>query len=110
MELETNGKKYKVIYADPPWDIKSMVLDKWSSPLSDKYSTMSLDEIKNIPIKDVTADDCSLFLWVTHSYLEKAFEVIHAWGFKYHCCITWDKKSGFLRLTGCWGCGILFLE
>jgi len=95
MNLETNGKKYKVIYADPPWEIKSMVLDKWKSPLSDKYNTMSFDDIKKIPVNNVSDDDCSLFLWATHTYLEKAFELIREWGFKYHCCITWDKISGF---------------
>jgi len=27
--------------------------------------------------------------------LREAFSVIDAWSFKYHCCITWDKGSGW---------------
>jgi len=95
MKLETNGKKYKTIYADPPWDIGSINIDKWKSQLQDKYETMQLEEIKNMPVKEIADDDCSLFLWTTHTFLKKAFEVIDSWGFKYHCCITWDKGGGW---------------
>jgi N6-adenosine-specific RNA methylase IME4 len=96
--------KYRVIYADPPWPVDSMVLDKWESPLDDKYPTMTIEEIKAVPIPPICADDCSLFLWTTHTYLREAFDVIETWGFKYHCCITWNKGSGwslcgFHRLT-----------
>ena len=87
--------KYRVIYADPPWPVDSMVLDKWESPLDDKYQTMTIDEIKALDIASLAADDCSLFLWTTHTYLREAFDVIDVWGFKYHCCITWDKGSGW---------------
>ncbi len=87
--------KYNVIYADPPWPIDSMVLDKWESPLTDKYEIMTIEEIKILNVSSLAADDCSLFLWTTHKYLKEAFEVIDSWGFKYHCCITWDKGSGW---------------
>lgn len=87
-------KKYQVIYADPPWPIKSIKLEKWKSPLEDKYTTMTLREIKDLPVGDLADSSCSLFLWTTHTYLRKAFGVIKSWDFKYHCCITWDKKGG----------------
>ena len=61
----------------------------------DKYPTMPLEEIKGLKIEDLANIDCSLFLWTTHTFLEKAFEVIDSWGFKYHCCITWDKGGGW---------------
>ncbi|GAG45767.1 unnamed protein product, partial [marine sediment metagenome] len=87
--------KYNVIYADPPWPIDSMILDKWQSSLEEKYKTMSLDEICNLSVAKLAADNCSLFLWATHTCLRDAFNVIDAWGFKYHCCITWDKGNGW---------------
>jgi N6-adenosine-specific RNA methylase IME4 len=87
--------KYNVIYADPPWEIGSIELEKWESPLNDKYNTMTLEEIKELNVPKLAFEDCSLFLWTTHTFLEKAFEVINSWGFKYHCCITWDKGSGW---------------
>jgi site-specific DNA-methyltransferase (adenine-specific) len=90
-------KVYKTIYADPPWNIGSIVLDKgkWTSPLSDKYPTMSLTEIKNLSVVNLADEKCSLFLWCTHTSLPWALEVMTAWGFKYYCVITWDKGSGW---------------
>lgn len=87
--------KYSVIYADPPWDIGSMVLDKWESPLEDKYPTMALDELKILPIQDISADDSVCFMWVTLTTLPDGLELLDSWGFKYHICITWDKGNGW---------------
>ena len=89
--------KYAVIYADPPWPVESIVMDKWKSPIDDKYPTMTTEEIKAMNIKDYQADDCSLFLWTTHSFLIDALEVMEAWGFKYFCVITWDKGGGWTQ-------------
>ncbi len=89
---------YNAIYVDPPWDIGSIILDeKWTSPIEDKYQTLSLDEIKSIEVENICTADCSLFLWTTQSFLVKSFNVIRSWGFKYHCCITWDKGSGWTQ-------------
>ncbi len=91
-------KKYNIIYVDPPWDIGSIILDeKWTSPIEDKYETLSLDEIKSIEVENICAADCSLFIWTTQSFLKQVFSVIRSWGFKYHCCIAWDKGSGWTQ-------------
>lgn len=90
-------KKYKTILADPPWRLQSMSTTAWKqdNPLESKYPTMKLDEISALDVESLSAEDCSLFLWCTHSTLEKALSLMKDWGFKYHCTITWDKKSGF---------------
>lgn len=89
--------RYSVIYADPPWPVGSIVMDKWESPIDDKYPVMELDKIKSLPVADLAADDCSLFLWTTQTFLPDAFDVLGAWGFKYFCCITWDKGGGWTQ-------------
>jgi len=89
--------KYSVIYADPPWPVGSMVLDKWESPIDDKYPTMSIDEIAELPVADIAAEECSLFLWTTHTFLQDALEIMEKWGFKYFCCITWHKHGGWTQ-------------
>ena len=88
-------KKYKTIYADPAWQIGSIELDKWQSPLSDKYITMTDEEIQALPIKDLADIDCGLFLWVTHTKLPVGLKLMENWGFKYYCIITWDKGNGW---------------
>lgn len=89
--------KYSVIYADPPWPVGSMVLDKWKSPIEDKYPTMTIGEIASLPIDKITADTCSLFLWATHTFLHEAFHIMEEWGFKYFCTITWNKRGGWTQ-------------
>ena len=89
--------KYSVIYVDPPWPVGSIVMDKWKSPIDDKYPIMSIDEIKNMPIPNISAEDSSLFIWTTHSFLPACLDIIKEWGFKYFCTITWDKGSGWTQ-------------
>jgi len=89
--------KYSVIYLDPPWPVGSMVMDKWESPIEEKYPTMTIEEIRQLPINELAADQCSLFLWTTHTFLPDALKLIEEWGFKYFCCITWDKGNGWTQ-------------
>jgi N6-adenosine-specific RNA methylase IME4 len=84
------GKKYRVIYADPPWDYGNTQPD-YHPEQRDHYKTMSLDEICDMPIVDLTTDDAVLFLWATSPILREAFDVINAWGFEYKASFVWDK-------------------
>lgn len=98
--------KYNVIYADPPWDQKGgrklsdykIVEGKqiWNSVhlKSEKlpYQTMTVEEMIEMPIKEISSKDAVLFMWVTNKYLLKCEKVINAWGFEYVACITWKKK------------------
>ena len=85
--------KYNVIYADPPWSYR----DKCSAGERGaiyKYPLMSLEEIKSLPVSELAADDCVLFLWVTMPKLNEVFEVIDAWGFEYKTvAFIWVKKN-----------------
>ena len=66
---------------------------------------MDSKDICNFPIKNITADDCVLFMWVTMPKLNECFELIKAWGFEFKtCAFTWikmNKKSNSLF----WGMG-----
>ena len=86
-------KKYKIIYADPPWTYDNMK-DKNPDMGGITYPTMTLDEIKAMPVQDITDKDCALFMWATMPKLREAFEVIDAWGFRYiTCAVTWVKQN-----------------
>lgn len=60
---------------------------------------MSLDEITEIPVLELTAEDAILWLWTTNTHLPDAVEIVKAWGFQYKTLLTWVKnKMG----TGHW--------
>ena len=90
---ELPDKKYKTIVIDPPWNVKPMILKKYPNPLP--YKTMTTDELINFPIHKITDDNCSMFLWTTHTFLPDAIKLMAVWGFKYHCLLTWHKVSGY---------------
>lgn len=86
-------KKYNIIYADPPWTYNDMK-NKDPKMGGITYPTMSLEEIKSLPIQDICEKDCMLFMWATMPLLPEALEVIKAWGFRYITCgFTWVKLN-----------------
>lgn len=87
-------KKYQIIYADPPWDVKKIKRKVRPNQIEMDYPTMTIDEIKRLQVSSIADDNSVLFLWTTHSYLPKAFEVLNTWGYKYQRTITWDKGNG----------------
>jgi len=89
-------KKYQIIYADPPWEVKKIIRKVRPNQVEMDYPTMPLRDICNlgIPLRTYEADDCLLFLWTTQAWLPRAFMVMADWGFKYQRTITWDKENG----------------
>ena len=89
-------KKYNIIYADPPWSYKDK-RDKHPRMCGgaiSHYNTMSIEQIKALHIKDLAADNCMLFLWVTFPNLQEGLDVIKAWGFKYKTLgFSWIKTN-----------------
>ena len=95
--------KYNIIYADPPWQY----YEGGYKNQSQHYNTMTFEEIKNLTVKDITANDCMLFLWATSPILNNAFNIIEAWGFEYSTVgFVWIKSkndgTGFAFGCGNW--------
>lgn len=88
----TFGKKYKTLYADPPWQFQNRTgkVAPEHKRLS-RYGTMSLGEIKKLPISEVTEERCHLYLWVPNALLPEGLEVMKTWGFEYKTNIIWEK-------------------
>lgn len=92
---------YNIIYADPPWDVKRW--PDWGSNWKSKdlpYPTMSIDEIKALPVKDIVAKDAHLYMWTINKYIYESYEVAKAWGFDVSCMLTWCKPRHGI---GIWG-------
>ena len=94
-ELKPTEKKYRVIYADPPWKYgEEQHVDMGNvqtKVLGTHYPSMSIKELCELPVRDITGNDAVLFLWVTSPLLEECFPLIKAWGFKYKTSMVWDK-------------------
>ncbi|XBX10530.1 MT-A70 family methyltransferase [Enterocloster clostridioformis] len=89
-----------MIYADPPWRYNDR---KCNGACEHHYKTMKLEEIKQLPVKDLTEKDCVLFLWATYPMMKEAMELIEAWGFKHKTiAFQWIKlnKSGNGKFFG----------
>lgn len=98
VDIFETDKKYDVIYADPPWKYDDRLAMKGVSGMirgaESFYNTMSLQEIKELPIAEISSRNAILFMWITMPFLDKAFEVMNAWGFKYKTCgFCWIKKT-----------------
>ena len=84
-------KKYNIIYADPPWRYQGQMMN---SSVTDHYSVMTIDDIANLPVKNISDDNCVLFMWVTLPKLNEFMRVVEGWGFKYKTtAFVWVKKN-----------------
>lgn len=96
--------KYDVIMADPPWTFKTWGPKGLDTKSAERhYTTMELEDICNLPIDALAADNCALFLWAVWPSIFDAKEVIDSWGFEYRT-LAWvwlkSNKHGFGFFTG----------
>lgn len=80
------GARFGCIMADPAWNFRSYVpvQNPQSSRAAERhYRTMSLDEIRALPVADIADRDCHLFLWATAPFLPDAIDLMGRWGFRY---------------------------
>ena len=80
---------FTTILADPPWPAQSG---------ERHYQTMSLDQIKALPVGDLAAENAHLWLWTTNALLREAYAVSSP-GFCRGCFI-WLRRLPF------GGCGV----
>lgn len=97
IDIYNTDKKYKIIYADPPWSYKVWPKDTGLGRSAEShYCTMLKEEIYNMRsvIDRISDKDCVLFLWVTAPCLQEGLKVIDVWGFKYKTIgFTWIKQN-----------------
>lgn len=86
---------FGAILADPPWSFKAWSGDALPSRVADAhYQTQSMEWIAGLPVGDVAADDCALFLWICWPTLPDALRIIESWGFTYKTCgFCWVKGN-----------------
>lgn len=96
---------YGVILADPPWSFAVRSPKGHGKSPERHYDTMSLDDIKALPVASLAAPNCALVMWATAPLLDRAIEVLAAWGFQYKSAGAWAKMTS----GGKWQFGIGYL-
>lgn len=101
--IEFPDKKYKIIYADPPWSYQDPSSNRGGAIRH--YPTMKKVDIEALPVHQIADKDSILFLWTTMPKLEESFDLIKAWGFEYKtCAFVWVKRNK-IAPTWFWGMG-----
>lgn len=84
---------FSTVLADPPWRFSNRTGKVAPEHRRlNRYSTMSLDEIKALPVSSVLAPNAHLYLWVPNALLPEGLDVMKAWGFRYVSNIIWAKR------------------
>ncbi len=86
--------KFPLIYADPAWTFETYSEEGKDRSPEQHYECMTLDEIKAMPVADLAADDSAALLWGCDPLLDKAFEVLSAWGFTFKTVGFYYVKVG----------------
>jgi len=89
---KVGNRKFKTILADPPWQFQNRTgkMAPEHKRLS-RYSTMNLQEIKDLPVETIAHDTAHLYLWVPNALLADGLEVMKSWGFTYKTNLIWYK-------------------
>jgi N6-adenosine-specific RNA methylase IME4 len=97
---------YATIVADPPWKVsagrtigayevrdgKQLFGVRNNAARKLAYPSMSVEQIKALQVEAIAALDAHLYLWTVNRYLDEAFDVARAWGFKFSTLLTWAKN------------------
>ncbi len=84
---------FSTVLADPPWRFANRTGKVAPEHRRlDRYSTMPLDAIKALPVRDSAAPNAHLYLWVPNALLPEGMDVMSAWGFRYVSNIVWAKR------------------
>jgi N6-adenosine-specific RNA methylase IME4 len=95
-------QEFAAILIDPPWEYTTYSEDNGQGRSAEAhYPTMKAADIAALPVGDLAADNCALFMWATWPTIQQAFMVGTAWGFEYRtCAFTWAKvKKGIQPTT-----------
>lgn len=85
--------KYSVILADPPWAFKAYSQNGMDRSPENHYPTMSIEDIMDMPIGDLSERNSVLFMWATAPLLPEAINILKVWGFTYKTHLVWVKNK-----------------
>jgi len=89
---KVGSNKFSTVLADPPWQFQNRTgkMAPEHKRLS-RYPTMTLQEIKDLPVEAIVNDTAHLYLWVPNALLPDGLQVMENWGFTYKTNLIWYK-------------------
>ena len=100
----SSGRRYTVVYADPPWRYRDQARAGERGALY-KYPLLTDKDIADLPVAQIAAEHAALFLWATWPKLPEILPIIDAWGFNYRtAAFVWVKRTRISRALA-WGMG-----
>jgi N6-adenosine-specific RNA methylase IME4 len=86
------GKQFSTILADPPWQFTNRTGKVAPEHRRlNRYTTLTLDQICDLPVAEILAPVAHLYLWCPNALLPEGLRVLAAWGFQYKSNIVWHK-------------------
>lgn len=85
-------QRFHTVLADPPWQFQNKTgkVAPEHKRLN-RYGTMTLDEIGDLPVASICVEPAHLYLWVPNALLPEGLRVMKAWGFQYKSNLIWHK-------------------
>lgn len=89
---EIGERKFSTILADPPWQFQNRTgkMAPEHKRLS-RYPTLTLPEIKELPVCEIAKSTAHLYLWVPNALIAEGLDVMKSWGFTYKSNLIWYK-------------------
>lgn len=89
---QTIRGEFGTVLADPPWQFMNRTgkVAPEHRRLG-RYGTMTLEQIKDLPVAGVAAPKSHLYLWVPNALVLEGLEVMKRWGFTYKTNLVWHK-------------------
>jgi N6-adenosine-specific RNA methylase IME4 len=87
-QLIQEGRRYGTILCDPPWPYENIGT---RAAAEKHYPTLSLEALKDLPVRELCSEEAHLHLWTTNAFLIEAHQLLEYWGFEYKGCFVWVK-------------------
>ena len=86
--------KFNIVVADPPWSFSDKLsMSSIKRGADAQYSTLTIEQLKSLPISNIIEDDAVLALWTVGSQLQEALDVMEAWKFRQTQVFVWVKTK-----------------
>lgn len=85
---------YALIMIDSPWEFINYSDKGLGKSAQQYYDCMSINDIAALPVRDLAADHCLIWMWCTTPMLNQQIRILEdAWGFAYVTEGIWYKRT-----------------